>query len=434
MIRLKFHQLYLLSSLLLGVSCSKKFHDVEFERFQLPAASYQELSSLLVVFDQKLPARFRNEFQQQFNSCRPFTQIQYLQEPIDLRRLPRKGVQDYIKQTLSQGAQGQFKSSHGILLIDLSHQRIDNNLERSTAYRHADESSYQWYPNFATPSVKSRGYADGYQLAPTRKTARQNILIRNHIFEYRINFLLYNRVVNQVVSQNHILQRSLLSNFSRSPAIEQGEVENRILDGMVSMLRQQFCSNASVAEQLYYSPDKSTVGRLVNEGIELAKQGRWPLAATKWNSALAQDANNFFANHNLGVHFERAGSPELAAVHYQRIRGQSIPENVERPRHEDFQSQYQRISTSEQILPQIAFITPGNWVYVSAFDSTLRPKRNYSIYRLETIQDRQLNSIGSHLREVGTIQMLEESDLFWLGRIQQATVDYPVRPGDFILP
>jgi len=184
LIQIKLQQLSLLASCILLFNCSKTFLDVEIQTFQIPVERYQELSTLIVVFDQDLPQNFRNDFQQKFATCSPFSQIKYHQEAVDFAQIKRGGTQDYLKSYLLKN--NNLQQYHGIIMIDAAHQKLDNNLERSTAYRYIDQANYQWFPNYASPSSSKHGYGNRFELAPERKTASQSILIRNHIYEYRI--------------------------------------------------------------------------------------------------------------------------------------------------------------------------------------------------------------------------------------------------------
>ncbi|MFW7381874.1 MAG: hypothetical protein ACOH5I_23915 [Oligoflexus sp.] len=418
-----------LSLCFLGLSCSKKFIDVKFSSFHLPVEGYQELSTLLVIMDQDAPVHLRGELQRQLSDCSPFAKIEFQQESLSFAQLKRDGISNFFKAYIAKNKLAQ--KSQGMLILDLAHQKIDNNLERSKAIQYNDEEQYLWFANHAFPD--EFGFAKRLYLAPEQKLKSQSILIRNHIYEWKFPFVFYNRVSNQVIAQDQLLQRSMLSNFSKSPALKHQDVEKKILEGMAHSLKQQVCAGTTQVEQIYYHPKKDQAALLVNEGVDLAKENRWPLAATKWKNALLQNKNDAIAHHNMAIYLEKSGKLAEAVVHLKKAASGENQAFILKPRHQSFSKQYEQISDSDTILAQISFVSSGNWVHVQGFDQELSLDRSYSIYRIDAIRDRQLKSIGTHMREVGTIRIMERTERFWLGRIEQSTVDYPIKAGDFII-
>jgi hypothetical protein len=417
--------------LVLLSGCADKFLDVSYETYRLPAENYRELSSLAVFLDQKLPTTFRDEIEDALDSCKPFKTKTFTVETIDFKKLARENPKEYFEKFIK--SQPKAQQANGILIISLAHQKLDSQLERSTAFRHFDGDEYTWFPNHAIPTDDQYGYANRDEMGPTKKTGKKSIFIRNHLFQYKINFVLYNRVLGRLLTRDRLLQRSFLSNYSRKPALKKRTVEKSILEGFAATIQHRICSGDTIKQQIYRHPGDSAAAKLVNEGFELIEDKRWPLAATKWKNALLKDSDDPIAHHNLGVFHEKSGAPLKAAQHFAKV-GNKMKKVILKRRAADFFETYQTFPAREDLLAQIVFMTPGHWVYLNALDQDLKADQTYSVYRIEAVRDRKLNQIGTYLREVGLITMQKKAGRFWLGRLRQATVDYPVRPGDFIVP
>ena len=148
---------------------------------------------------------------------------------------------------------------------------------------------------------------------------------------------------------------------------------------------------------------------------------------------LLKDKKNALAHHNLGVYYEFIGDPIKALPHYKKEGKGKWAKLVLKPRLQTFLDEYQLPNFRKEFLPQIAFISAGNWVYVYGNGNKLNLNKKYSIYRIEMNRNDDQDVTGTHLREVGQIRVVREKGGFYIGRIRQSVVDYPILPGDYII-
>ena len=227
---------------------------------------------------------------------------------------------------------------------------------------------------------------------------------------------------------------STFSNYSRKPSLKKSTVQNAIFSSLRNRIISQICTQAPALEQIYNDPNDTPSGKLVNEGVELAKQGRWKLASDKWENAISKEKSNPLAHHNMGIYHEHMGQIEKALPHYEKIKNNEKSKLILKPRKDAFLKKYQIPNFEKPLLPQISFISAGNWVYVAANDQKLKLRKKYSVYRIEMNRKEDDQSVtGTHIREVGVVRLMRKEGNYYQGRIRQSIVDYPILPGDFLV-
>ena len=415
---------------LLG-GCAKEFQDVSYESFRLPSEGFKEVSNLGVIFDTEMPADLREDFIKTLNQCKPYKSVIPLADLLKFNNLKNADYKAYFEKFIKN--QRKAQPANALLAIDVVAVKQDNNLEKSTAYRYYDRKEMQWYANYGIPSPIKLGFADDLELGPERKIAKKAMYIRNRVYTYQLKFVMYSRVQNELLFEDEVANTTLLSNYSRRPAIRKQKLEKVMTEGLAQQLAKRICTEQNQAEKLYYETRSRSQKENINQGVELAEQGRWKLAAQKWENVLLKDKDNAIANHNLGIHFERAGQP-LKAAEYFRAAEKDLPaEIIKQPRWQRFLNEYRKRPSLPDLMPQIGFISAGNWVYIYPNGGDYKKNAIFSVYRVEPLLDQKFVSNGSKLREVGLIRVVEELNELWVGRVLQATVEYPVLPGDFLL-
>ena len=324
------------------------------------------------------------------------------------------------------------KSFNGLLSMNLNIKKIKKRMEKSTAFRYLDRKSQGWYSNYGIPTVPFRGYSSQLEMAPKQKLGRKSIYIRYTDYEYKLDYALYNRVTGKVAIEGSVSTQSTFSVFSGKPPVKRKEIQKMVLTGLKNQVVAQLCSETKFIEQIYTAPSGSPAANLVNEGVNLAKQNRWKLAATKWENAVSKDSKNSVAHHNLGVYYEFNGSPTKALPHYKKSRKGKLTKLILKPRYQDFINKYQ-LPNVKGMLPQISFITAGNWVYIYKNDNKLSINKKYSVFRLELNRNQEQTIIGTHLREVGSVKLVMDQGQFAVGRIKLTVAEYPLLPGDYLV-
>ncbi|SMF77914.1 hypothetical protein [Pseudobacteriovorax antillogorgiicola] len=418
--------------LLLLSSCADKFYEVQLEGYKTPREGFTELKKLGVVMDEDFAPEFSKKLFESLKQCRNFSEVDDIKTTINMSKANSKELKELFEKTIEKDAKA--RTSNGILALDLSVKRVKKRLEKSTAFRFLDRKNQDWFVNYGIPAKPELGYSNQFEMAPKRKIGRKSIYIRYADYEYKIRYALYNRVTGKVAVEGIADTASTLSVFSAKPAVARKDVQDVIIASLRNRIIDKVCERQQYKEFLYYFPSNTPAGLLINEGVDLAKQNRWKLAATKWENALAKESKNAVAHHNLGVYYEYIGDPIQAYPHYRREGRGKWASIVLQPRLERFLDEYQTPDFKKSFLPQIAFISAGNWVYIYANNNKLGINKKYPIFRVEMNRSETEQAVvGTHLREVGSIRVIREKNGFYVGRVRLSVVDYPILPGDFVI-
>ena len=422
-----------LVGLILLSGCTTKMLQVKIEGFQSPRDSFKEMSSLAILLDPEFDASFDKNFMNEFASCTNFKSHKKLENFIELGEKKDEELKKSFAELIKKD--DNVRSYTGILVLDLVKNKMNNSMEKSTAYSYRDLPELSLKKNFGIPKSEDYGYSTGFELAPARKIARKPVFIRKTAYDYKIRYLLYNRVTDSVAVLREEAVKSSFSNYSRKPSLSKADVRESIFSGVRKRIRNKVCGRTKpIDAEIYRSPQSRPVDELVNKGFELALEGRWKLAATQWENALAKDKKHGLAHHNLAVYYEYAGTPEKAYLHYRREHLGPFKEVIKKPGVLRYFDDYLYPSFTAPKLAQISFITGGHWIYTTTRGQKLKIGKTYSVYRIEMNRTETEGEVeGTHVREVGKVRFLRKTDDYYQGRIRQTIVDYPILPGDFIM-
>lgn len=423
---------YLIVTCCFIISCGDAFHNVTLEGFSSHRENFQELKELGLILDDDFDADFKKGFVEDLKKCGNYKNISLLNSTVSLKSNDPNELKAEYEKTIA--VDGKARMQNGIFVVDLTFKNLNSTMEKSTSFRFKDKKEFRWYTNYGIPSVNEFGFSNGSELAPIRRVKRKPIFIRNANYLYRIRYALYNRVTNKVVVNGQEETASTISNFSRKPSLKKGQVQKAIFTSLKNRIISKVCAKKSEAEHIYYAQDKGAASTSINEGVDLAKQGRWKLAANKWENALLKDKKNAIAHHNLGIYYEFMGQPEKALAHYKYEKYGKPAKAIIKPRSPTFLKTYQIPDFNQPMLAQISFISAGNWVYIAANSQSLKLRKKYSIYRiLMNRSEVDQEVVGAHIREIGMIKIIRKEGDYYQGRIQQSLVDYPILPGDYLI-
>ncbi len=417
--------------LALGLSaCSKDLLEVTYPQMVSPGEAYTELTKLAIGIDPKLDAALRDEIMKSLKTCSLFTEVTNMDKPV---RVSGSNPKDYFDALIKRSQQAQL--SQGIMSIQIEDYTETSQLDKSQSFVLADQPSNDWYPSFGIPTVGTLGFPKRPEVAPKWNLRKRDTYVRAEKIQSIVRFVMYNRVAGKIIHDRVVTNNSTLLNYSRKPTLKKPKFAELVQRSVIDEILFYACpAKDQVTRRLYYIKTPDASAAQVNEGVELAEQNRWSLAATKWTNVLLSDKKNVYAHHNLGVHFERSGEIFQAMDHFKQARlgkqGKLLPDNV----FEELRSKYQPRVDGAAFYPQVTFVTGGNWAFVRADDMELQEGQTYSLYRFEPVVNAETSrTVGLSIREVGLFKVASPSNQFYPGRIKEFLIDYPVRPGDFVI-
>lgn len=412
-------------------SCSSKKFEVTVEGFKVPKKKLSEIQSIGVAIDTQTPKSLRDEIFETLKSCRPFNKVEKLSTKIDISKAKSSELKEVISKSIGKNLEA--RQLHSILALSTTVKKTKKKLEKSTIFRFSDKKELLWNDSYGIPRSPLFGLSKSYELAPRRKIKRKSTFIRSTDFIYKSKYALFNQITGKLIRSGIISTNSTLSVFSRKSSVNPKDTLNAVLSSFNLRLKDSICANPSFKNHIYPSNKDGTTGALTNEGYELAKENKWDLAASKWKSALIKSPSDSIANHNIGIYYEMIGEPEKAYKHYiVKSKGKTSIE-LEDKRYDKYLESYITPNLQAPILPQIAFISSGNWVYIRAEKYRLKNKV-YPIYRLEMNRSEvDQTVIGIHIREIGSIHIKKKTEKYYVGRIRDMIVDYPILPGDYLM-
>ncbi|MFY7928764.1 MAG: hypothetical protein ACOVS5_07820, partial [Oligoflexus sp.] len=395
-----------------------------------PLESYTEMTKLTVGIDPKLDPELRDQILRSLRECSTFTEVTAMDKPV---RVSGSNPKDYFDALIKRSPQAQ--TSQGIMSVQIEDNTQNSQLDKSQALVFADQPTSDWYPSYGVPILGTIGFPSLPEMAPQWKMKKRDTYVRSERSQFIVRFALYNRVSGKMVHDRLISNQSLLQNYSRKPTLKKAKFQKIVERSVIDEVMFFACpAKDLVKRKLYYMAEPDALGLMSNEGVELAEDDRWPLAATKWNNVLLKDAKHAIAHHNLGVYFERQGDVFKAIEHFKSARqgplSRLLPDRI----YEELRSRYLPKLDGASFYPQVAFVTGGNWVYIQSPDAEMQEKRNYSLYRIEPIINPDSSrTTGLAIREVGVVRVFPGNDRYYTGRLREFLFDQPVKPGDFVI-
>jgi hypothetical protein len=410
-------------------ACSKDLLEVQYPQMISPVEAYTELTKLAVGIDSKMDPVLRDEVMKVLKACPIFTEVAAMDKPV---RVSGSNPKDYFDALIKRSQQAQL--SQGIMSIQIEDNSESSQLEKSQAFVLADQATNAWYPSFGIPAVGTLGFPKKPEVAPKWTLRKRDTYVRAEKLQYIVRFVMYNRVAGKIVHDHIVSNTSTLLNYSRKPTLKKPTFTGLIQRSVMDEIMFYACpAKNQVKRKLYYVKNPNPDGEQINEGVDLAEENRWPLAATKWNNVLLKDKKNAVAHHNLGVHYERSGEIFQAMDHFKQVRaGKSgkLLDNVI----DEIRTQYQPRMDGTAVYPQVSFVTGGNWAFVRSDNKGMMEGQTYSLYRFEpVVSPENSRTVGLSIREVGLFKVGSPSAQYYPGRIKEFLIDYPVKPGDFVI-
>jgi len=421
---------WVLGGLVLGLAaCSKDLVEVQYPQMVSPVEAYTELTKLAVGIDPKLDPVLREEVMKALKACPLFTDVSAMDKPV---RVSRTNPKDYFDALIKRSQQAQL--SQGIMSIQIEDNSESSQLEKSQAFVLADQAANDWYPSFGVPTVGSLGFPKRPEVAPKWTLRKRDTYVRAEKMQYIVRFVMYNRVGGKIIHDRIVANNSTLLNYSRKPTLKKPKFTELVQRSVMDEIMFYACpAKEQVTRRLYYVKNPNADGEQINEGVDLADENRWSLAATKWTNVLLKDKRNVVAHHNLGVHYERAGELFQAMDHFKQARfgkAGKLMDNVI----EEIRTKYQPRVDGAAVYPQVSFVTGGNWAFVRSDDMEMADGQTYSLYRFEPVVNPETSrTMGLSIREVGLFKVAAPAPQYYPGRIKEFLIDYPVKPGDFVI-
>lgn len=421
--------------ILLSSSCASDIVEVEYAQMISPIEAYGELKKLAVGIDPKIDGELKNQILSSLKSCPVFSEIAVMDKPV---RVSGSNPKDYFDALIKRSETAQ--TAQGVLSLQLEDNTQVEQMEKSQAIQIDDQSQEDWYPSFGVPNMGTYGFPTSPEVAPLSRVKRREAFIRIDKSQYILRMVLYNRVTSKIVHDRLFNVQASLHNYSRKPSVKKDKFLKLVEQSVVNEAMFHVCpSKAKLKRQLVYAKKGDAVSKEINEGVDLASENRWGLAATKWNNALIKEPKNAFAHHNLAIHLEKQGEFFKALTHFKAAQPKSPKEastikNFPEPVYPQIQEQYLPRFDSSQVYPQIAFVTGGSWAYVRSDGKPLPVQKRASLYRMETIVNPDSSRVtGIALREVGVIRTLASTGPYFPARIKEFLLEYPVKAGDLLI-
>ncbi|WP_141734821.1 hypothetical protein [Oligoflexus tunisiensis] len=433
---LKFRDLHIrrkswvLGGIVLGLTaCSKDLVEVQYPQMISPVEAYTELTKLAVGIDPKLDPALRDEVMKSLKACPLFTEVAAMDKPV---RVGGTNPKDYFDALIKRSQQAQL--SQGIMSIQIEDNSESSQLEKSQAFVLADQAAQDWYPSFGVPAVGTLGFPKRPEVAPKMSLRKRDTYVRAEKLQFIVRFVMYNRVAGKIVHDRIVTNSSTLLNYSRKPTLKKPKFTELVQRSVMDEIMFHACpAKEQVTRRLYYVKNPNAEGEQINEGVDLADDDRWSLAATKWSNVLLKDKRNNVAHHNLGVHYERSGDIFQAMEHFRYARYGRVGKKLDNVI-EEIRNQYQPRLDGAAIYPQVTFVTGGNWAFVRSDDMEMADGQTYSLYRFEpVVNPENSRTMGLSIREVGLFKVSAPSAQYYPGRIKEFLIDYPVKPGDFVI-
>lgn len=428
----QFKNLGILAALALGLShCSKTALEVSYPQMLVPAEGYSELKKLAVGIDPYLAPELRDALLKNLQSCPAFQEVVLLEKPVKISGTNPKDYLDAFIKT-SEVAQ----AAQGILSLQIEVNKQSSSSEKSQVWVFDDKPAFDWAGSLTRPFTDSLGLATEPELTQPRRGKRREALVRSDKTQFVARFVVYNRVKGAILHDRVFSHQSQLQNFSRKSGIKKGPFLKMVEKAIVDEATFHACPvRSEVTRQLYYGQNPADPNAaMINEGIELAKDDRWPLAASKWSNVLIKNPKQGLAQHNLAVHFERQGELLKAMEHYRKASLSPEASTLIAPVYDEILKNFQAPSGQKPLYPQVAFVSGSGWVYVRSEGDKIPEKRVFSVYRIEaSLAPDLLSSQGLSLKEIGRLRLQAYDKGYFTGRVREQLVDFPVKAGDFII-
>ncbi len=412
-------------------ACAKTSTEVSFVQQLTPTEGYSELKRLAFSIDPYLDPELRESMIAGLKTCTAFQEITVLEKPVKVSGTNPKDYLDAFIKT-SEVAQ----NAQGILSLQIEANTQSSNTEKVQLWSFEEKPTIEWGGAASAPFLGTLGLGDMPEPNPQRRYKRRETLVRSEKTQFVVRLVVYNKLKGAVIHDRLLSSQSSLYNYSRKAGIKKNTFLKTVEKSLVKEAMFHACpSRDTVTRKLYYGKDPADPSTpAINEGIELAMDDRWTLAAAKWTNVLIKAPKQPFALHNLGVHFERQGELLKALGQYREASMSRQATMLDSIVYDEILRNYQPPLGSQPLYPQVAFVNGDGWIYIRAESIKIPKKRTFSVYRIDAaLTPDQLHSQGLNLREIGVIRLQSAFNGYYTGRMRDQLVDFPVRAGDFLI-
>ncbi len=400
-------------------SCASNETAVEFDQILIP--HFADVGKLAVVLDGEFDENLRNEIIDDLRKCPLYSDIKIVEKPLVIGKT---AVAEAFDAHLTKYGKG----SGGLLRIRMEHVETSEESEKAQSFLLFDQSSYDWFPSYGVPRIGTMGFADSMEIAPSVIKRRRSPIVKTSRYQqvYRMGF--YRKSLGKMAYDRVGKNISALSLFSKDPAFNKAQFEDRMRTSMLHDISFYSCpSSEPVVRHLYSMGTTSTNARSIDAGIAFAVDGDWPAAAAEWIEVLSNDSKNVLAHHNLGVYYEQMGDITEALKHYRLgFRDKRITEDAFGEIIGHFLPQNEAM---ESVIVQV---TGGSWIFVDVPEGEKRTKA--SVYRSTPIIDPDSSRVvGQSLKEIAILGFVTSQETRRAARVREYLLDTPVRAGDIVV-
>lgn len=425
-------KIFLSLALGFGLStCAKTSVEVSYPQLLGPAEAYAELKKLAVGIDPYLAPDLREALLTSLKNCPSFQEIVVLEKPV---KVSGTNPKDYLEAFIKTSEIAQ--SAQGILSLQIEVNTQSASSEKAQVWVIDDKPTFTWSGPISTPFLASLGQPQQPEISHPRRSKRRDTLVRFDKTNFVARFVVYNRVKGTIIHDRVLSNQSTLQNYSRKSGIKKANFLKMVEKSVVDEALFYSCPvRGELTRNLYYGPQpEDATSLMINEGIELAEDDRWTLAASKWTNVLLKDPKQAIAQHNLGVHYEKQGDILKALEHYRLAALSPQAASVGHLVYDELLKSFQPPLGLKSLYPQIAFLSGSGWVYIRAEGANIPATRVFSVYRIEpNLAPDLLENQGVALREIGRVRLQASFDGYFTGRLRDQLVDAPVKAGDFVI-
>jgi len=425
---------FLISAINLSHCASGEKEEIEFDLYRSPMASYKEMTAIGVTNIDGLTQASTDYLTNKIKRCGQFSTTKQLDTKFSLKE------NDVKKLGKSIGSQmdgfKDARSVHGALIVKVIRNKGSITKQNRKLVLLKEKSEYQWFPSFGNWPYKSYGFTGSSEVAPVTKAVIRDVGSSTRRYDISIKFALYNKVIKKVVYQDTYSARSSVTNYSGQSNDIGRKLRQSMTQGILDRIVMKICPKVKKVERnLYARGTDDKIDTMIQAGIELAEDGRWQPAATKWRNAILEDKSNALAHHNLGVFYEKHGDIPKAAEYFDKAEGKNYWKIIEKNRYETTIDEFVPRIEMDKLQPRIITVSGGKWLTIIGGPSKKFKKgKTYPLFRSVRHSPKpKFVAEGIDLVEVGRIKVVKRNGSVVLARIKEFIEDERVEIGDVVL-
>jgi len=407
-------------------SCVKTELEVEYQLTRFPNSDFDGVNTYGVPKIEGLTGSEAGYLALQLRECRKPKPTYYVDALLDATWQNDKVLENSLERSVTSHPLS--RKSQAILMVRVVKDDFQTSFKGTRLIKLKDKDTHAWYPGFGRVN---QNFGGSLELAPQIKADTYTVDQKKDLYEIRLGYAVYHAGKKKVIFKDEVMGRIKVNSYSAEPPIDPAKAKKILVQNLLDQVVFRVCDAEQIVERkILATKGKGKEDLLLQEAIVAADDGKWKLAAEKWEQVLKVNKKNVLAHMNLGIYHEKSGDPVKAADFFRQYMKLTKKDEL----YDDVIEHNFELVDAKDGEPRIHAVSGGHWVTIlGGWKDPLDVGKVYPVYRVRRVQDSKSRDVsGLELYQVGRIRIVKGKKPYYYARMLEYLAAYGVEIGDIV--